>query len=168
VHWFTLIADHLDAQGKEGGTATSDISKSSVIWGCPTYPKTSSDSKPGYGMNGYAWLSSSTTGDWGSNNFFDSPGTARHIIQSKVKYSAGRSLYLESDDWGLGWSPNGTSSTGNNVPGTNGNPSRHRNVVNAVFYDGHVQLIPARAATGLPEAINLPWSTVKYPDRFGG
>lgn len=156
-HWFDAIATYLELPDDQ--TATSyDARYSTPIWGCPSWPKSAPTTlpyRPGYG---FAWFplapqSVRTNFCWldpngGLNSF------GRDIDLAAVTARSRRIMVSDTSDWPLSTPslpavayPNGWS------------PTRHGGRANYLFFDGHVQALPAssNAYIGAADPTSTAW-----------
>jgi prepilin-type N-terminal cleavage/methylation domain-containing protein/prepilin-type processing-associated H-X9-DG protein len=139
VHWFDAIAPFLDLPDDQT-TSSFNARWATVIWGCPSWPKTVANwlmFRPGYGFNWYplAPVSYRTNFCWldpvGAFNNFGVDINAAQITERTKRIMIG-----ETTDWPL---------TVNTLPVTaypsGWAPSRHNSRSNYLFFDGHVQSI---------------------------
>jgi prepilin-type N-terminal cleavage/methylation domain-containing protein/prepilin-type processing-associated H-X9-DG protein len=140
LFWALGITPYVQKQTKN----STEISKeSSVIWGCPTYNATTTNSpggvgswRPGYGENELPKLP-----DNPYVNAINDPSQIPYFRPTKldlITYRSNRPLIGDSDGWGISLNTDGT------FPG---GTYRHANRANYVFFDFHVELLQKYQAT---------------------
>lgn len=139
VQFFQILTPYLTKDNKNSGSG--NISKDTVIWGCPTYkndPKNAGviSSRPGYGMIIYPFAPHPP---WPAVANGDAWGPYTPIKVDNITSRSTRALIQDNDDWPVSnlSSPAYTNSAG----------IRHSGLANYLFFDLHVQsLKPDKAA----------------------
>lgn len=153
LHWFDAIAPYIDVVDDKSASSYA-MRHATPIWGCPLWPKdaaTTNQFKPGYGFVWYplAPVSSRTSDYW------DIPAPwVSDIYQSKITERGRRIMIGETNDWPLGTTFGATATA---YP-TTWDPTRHRGRANYLFFDLHIQSIPATANAYLGTADPSSWN----------
>jgi prepilin-type N-terminal cleavage/methylation domain-containing protein/prepilin-type processing-associated H-X9-DG protein len=178
--WYALVSTYVEASPTEPATAVT-IRRTSVIWGCPAFRRSSAPSltwkeRSGFGLNMYplfqasrpnlekfvhsdlTWLPGLGTGAW---------YTVGNLALNRVTAAASRTLVGESSNFYttatlpaatnlFGFAKAGVFEQGQGWVYNDGDPERHRGKANYCFFDGHVQSVPK----------DRGWMTLYSPEIF--
>jgi prepilin-type N-terminal cleavage/methylation domain-containing protein/prepilin-type processing-associated H-X9-DG protein len=146
ILWFEMLTSYLDKDTVTRGE------ESKVLRGCPTWPdqanrigvtsttpatSRSLESRPGYGIN---WFPSCTGTGAGLQGADVTTGT---FSLARIKQPAQRALVADSLNWHYGNTSDGTTAGSDSwaFPTTDEFFLRHRNGINILFFDMHVQKV---------------------------
>jgi prepilin-type N-terminal cleavage/methylation domain-containing protein/prepilin-type processing-associated H-X9-DG protein len=129
VRWSDHVADYVEGTRTNNGTGNIDITKRSILTGCPEW-KALSDWQIGYGANRTPNAPDfpNQTNRWDYGNL---TSNMVHFSLNRITYKANRLMVCDSNDW-------------HTLPVVI-NLKRHRSSFNAVFFDGHVQSLSSAA-----------------------
>jgi prepilin-type N-terminal cleavage/methylation domain-containing protein/prepilin-type processing-associated H-X9-DG protein len=136
MNWPDYVADYVEANRSSGGAGKIDITKRSILAGCPLY-KAVQAYAPGFGMNSYlertaqagvAHPSYNRTNRWDLRSPI--PANVVNFAWSSITYRSGRALLADATDYHI----NGLIDV-----------TRHGSKYNMLFVDLHLQPLSTQA-----------------------